>query len=57
MESAPTGSLVEVKLATPVESSVALPNAVVPLLKVTVPVGRVEPEEAVTAALSSTGWP
>jgi hypothetical protein len=50
---------VEVKFATPVGSSEAVPRFVEPTAKMTVPVGTVEPElDAATAvATSSTGKP
>jgi hypothetical protein len=59
MESALTGSFVEVKFATPVESTHAVPSVVALLTKVTVPVGTAEPEPdtAATVATSSTGKP
>jgi hypothetical protein len=54
----PTASVVVVKVATPLPFSVTapVPNAVVPLKNVTVPVG-VPPAVLVTVAVNVTDWP
>jgi hypothetical protein len=53
------GSNLDVRCATPVGSSEAVPSVVAPLVYVTVPVGTAppEPEVAVAVAISSTGKP
>ena len=43
--SAPAGSLVVVSVAVPVPSTVTAPMAMVPFLKITVPVGVFGPNE------------
>jgi hypothetical protein len=55
----PTGSNVEVKLATPVGSTAAVPSVVEPFVNVTVPVGTAGPgaDAAAAVATSSTGNP
>jgi hypothetical protein len=55
--SVPTGNVVRVKLAVP-DTRLRVPSAVVPLWKVTVPVGTVLPPEAlVTEAVNVRDWP
>jgi hypothetical protein len=56
---APSGSSVDVKLATAVESGEAVPSVVAPLVNVTVPVGveLPKPEAAYRVATSSIGNP
>ena len=43
--------------ALPELSSVAEPRVVAPLVKVTVPLGMVEPDAWVTVAVKVTAWP
>lgn len=56
IESEPAGKLLLVRLATPLEFSVAVPRDVVPFLNVTFPVG-VEGAPDVTVTLSVTACP
>ncbi len=44
-------------MATALDESVPVPSAVVPSIKVTVPVGVPEPEEGATVAVKVTLWP
>jgi hypothetical protein len=53
----PTTRAIVVKTAFPVLSSVAVPSEVLPLKKLTLPVGVPDPVAAVTVAVSVTGWP
>jgi len=55
-ESEPIGRFVFVRVATPLAFKLTVPRLVVPFLKVTFPVGTVEPVE-VTCAVSVTDWP
>ena len=54
IEAAPIGRVVDVRVATPALSSVAVPSVVEPLEKVTVPDGVPTPEVAATVAVRVT---
>ena len=56
-ESEPVGRVVVLKVATPLASRVAVPRLVVPLWKVTVPVGTPLPAFPVTVAVSESVVP
>ena len=53
----PEASSAVVTIAWPAPSSVAVANAVPASLKMTVPVGMLNPGGVVTAAVKLTGWP
>ena len=53
----PTGSVVVFKVATPLAFNAPVPRLVVPLRKVTVPVGTLLPDWGETVAVSVTLWP
>src|SRR5579871_2370499 len=57
MESAPTGRVEVVRVATPLRFNVPVPRVELPFLKVTVPVGTPLPGAVtVTVAVNVTGW-
>jgi hypothetical protein len=56
-ESVPTGSVLAVKVAMPEAFSAAVPKTVVPLLKVTVPIGTPAPAGPVTVAVKTIAVP